>query len=87
MKIKLIIVLIVLIIISIISMLVITNQRKAIINREEFNKEYEKLYNVEILGTDLITTINKTSDNNEKNNVEKNEKNIYIENEKNSVKI
>ena len=87
MKNKFIVLLLSLIFISILSMLIISNYRKAVANREEFNKEYLSLYNKEILGTELISTINKTSDNNEKNGVEKDEDNVYIENETKSVKI
>ncbi len=87
MKTKFIVILLLLVLISVISMLVVTNHRKAEANKEEFNKEYEALYNKEILGTDLISVINKTSDNNEKNDVEKDEKNVYIEKEGKSVKI
>ena len=51
------------------------------------NKIYENLYNKEITGTDFATIINKTIDNNEKNQVEKEENGYFIDNEKNSVII
>ena len=35
------------------------------------NKQYESFYEVEILGTDLASLINKIEDINQKNNIEK----------------
>ncbi len=49
------------------------------------NKIYENLYNKEITGTDFATIINKTIDNNEKNQVEKEENGYFIDNGKSSV--
>ena len=40
-----------------------------------------------ILGSTLMTLINKASDQNEKNGVEKDKQNRYISNEENSIKI
>ena len=40
-----------------------------------------------ILGSDLMTLINKATNQNEKNQVQKDEKKHYLENEKNSIKI
>ena len=43
------------------------------------NKTYESFYNVEVLGTDVASLINKIIDNNTKNNIKKDEKGKYIE--------
>lgn len=51
------------------------------------NKSYESFYNKEILGTDVISIINKAIDSNEKNQVEKDEKGNYIDNFENSIEI
>ncbi len=51
------------------------------------NKTYESFYNVEVLGTDIASLINKVDDSNSKNNVSKDDNGFYIENEKNSIKI
>lgn len=51
------------------------------------NKEYESFYEQEVLGTDLMSLINKAIDSNRKNNVEKDENGRYIDNSKNSIKI
>ena len=58
-------------------------QMQAQINNKEYNTYKEKT----ILGTTLVSIINKTVDNNEKNNIEKDNSNVYIENEDNSIKI
>lgn len=52
---------------------------------ETNNKVYENLYNKEITGTDFATIINKTIDNNEKNQVQKEENGFFIDNGENSV--
>ena len=54
---------------------------------EQYNKQYESWYGKKILGTDFISIINKTIDNNEKNDIQKDENNIYIEDNEKSVKI
>lgn len=51
------------------------------------NLEFENYLNKEIYGTDLSTIINRVVDSNEKNNVEKNNKGIYLNNNKNSINI
>ena len=51
------------------------------------NSIYANLYEKDINGNDLATIINKTLDNNEKNNIEKDENGIYKDNNKNSIKI
>ncbi len=63
------------------------NFRRTQANIAQFNKQYENWYNKKILGTDFISIINKTIDNNEKNDIQKDENNIYIEDNEKSVKI
>ena len=58
-------------------------QMQAQINNKEYNTYKEKT----IVGTTLVYIINKTVDNNEKNNIEKDNSNVYVENEDNSIKI
>ena len=62
----------------------IQKQKQKILN---YNKEFEYYCNKEILGTDITTLINKAIDSNEKNEVKKDEKNLYIPNEENSINI
>ena len=65
----------------------VINYRNMQIDAQANNKEYITYKDKTIVGTTLVSLINKTVDNNEKNNIEKDEKNTYIENYKNSVKI
>ncbi len=51
------------------------------------NMEFEKYQDVEVYGSDLATIINRAVDKNEKNNVSKNNKGIYINNDTNSISI
>ena len=65
----------------------VINYRNMQIDAQANNKEYITYKDKTIVGTTLVSLINKTVDNNEKNDIEKDEKNTYIENDKNSVKI
>ena len=58
-----------------------------ILRVQKLNKEYETYTEGEILGTSLITVINKAIDSNEKNEIKKDDKNMYIENDTTSIKI
>ena len=51
------------------------------------NKTYESYYNKEVLGTDIISIINKATDSNEKNDIKIGEDGNYIDNGKNSIRI
>lgn len=51
------------------------------------NYQFESYYNQEIFGPDLATAINKATDSNKKNEVQKNSKGGFIENDTNSIKI
>lgn len=51
------------------------------------NLEFEKYLNEEVYGIDLATVINRAVDNNEKNEVTKNNKAIYLDNDTNSISI
>ena len=76
-----------LLIISAIVGCTVYNYRRTQANIAQYNKQYESWYNKQILGTDFISIINKTIDNNEKNDIQKDENNIYIEDNEKSVKI
>lgn len=65
----------------------IYNRRTSISKSSIENKAYESFYNQQVLGTDVISIINKAVDSNEKNSVGKDEKGNYIENDENSIKI
>lgn len=65
----------------------IINYRNMQMEAQINNKEYNTYYDKSVVGTTLVSIINKTVDNNEKNNISKDEKNVYIENEEDSIKI
>lgn len=73
------------IIFSICGLLIEKNSNNRIVERE--NSEYEYYANKEILGTELISLINKSINKNEENRIQKDEKGRYIENSENSIKI
>lgn len=76
------------IIITIIISSYIHNARRLKIITERTNKHYEQYYNKQIIGTSLISLINKAIDDNEKNEVLKQENSIYYEdNNINSIHI
>lgn len=52
-----------------------------------YNKQYETYLEQEIYGAEIATLINKVTEQNEKNNVQKDEKGYYIDNGTNSIKI
>ena len=81
------IILTILLIISAIVGCTVYNYRQTQANIAQYNKQYESWYSKQILGTDFISIINKTIDNNEKNDIQKDENNIYIEDNEKSVKI
>ena len=51
------------------------------------NKTYESYENKEVLGTDIISIINKAPDSNKKNDIKIGEDGNYIDNGKNSIRI
>ena len=65
----------------------IYNMEKQREEATKLNKTYESFYNIEVLGTDLASLINKIQDTNAKNNIEKDNNNKYIENDNNSIKL
>lgn len=85
---KVLIILLILFMIIIFSIyaLFITNKAQTN-NLRNYNREYEEYLNKTIYGTELATLINKATNVNEKNKIEKDKKNHYIENEENSIKI
>lgn len=75
-----------LIVIAVISYIYYNYEKTARIAKQT-NLEYEKYTQQEIIGSSLMTVINKATDQNEKNDVAKDKNKRYIENEENSIKI
>ena len=69
-----------LIIIAVISYIYYNYEKTARIAKQT-NLEYEKYTQQEIIGSSLMTVINKATDQNEKNGVAKDKNKRYIENE------
>lgn len=88
MKKSILVILAILFIITIVICLYIYNIKKIENISIKHNKQYEEYCNREILGTELISLINKAIDYNEKHNVEKQENTIYYtNNDINSIQI
>lgn len=51
------------------------------------NMEFERYLNEEVYGADLATIINRAIDNNQRNEVERNNKGIYLDNNQNSINM
>lgn len=51
------------------------------------NQQYENYKGKDLYGIDVVTIINKATDNNKKYNIPKNEKGMYIEDNENSIKV
>lgn len=79
--------LIILAVVTIIAVVYISNNNKNIIETKKNNQEYEIYLNKEIFGTDVSTIINKVIDSNERNEIPKDEKGMYIQNDTNSIKV
>lgn len=63
------------------------NYQKTVILANQTNKEYENYTQDSIVGSYLMTLINKAINQNEKNQLQKDSKNYYIENSQNSIII
>lgn len=63
------------------------NYKKIAILSNKTNKEYEILSENIIVGSNLMSIINKAINQNEKNGLQKDEQNRYMENKENSIKI
>lgn len=51
------------------------------------NAEYESYYKKELYGSDIATIVNRAVNDNERNNVKKDSKGMYIDNNTNSLKV
>ena len=85
---KFFIILLIFLIILVVTVYFINTYRTNLAASQKINQEYEDYYHREgILGTELISIINRTDDINNKNEVKKDEAGYYIDNEKNSIHI
>lgn len=63
------------------------NYRKQLVESQKINNTYKSYENIQILGSELISIINRTIDIDEKEGIEKDQDGLYIDNGKNSIKI
>lgn len=85
---KLIIILLLLFMIIFFSVYVLfINKETQLNNLKKYNVEYEQYLDKKIYGTELASLINKVTNSNEENGIEKDEKKHYIDNGENSIKI
>lgn len=87
MKRKFFVIMLILFVITLVSIYAVYSYRSSIKSSQKINDEYNSYYNKQMLGTELISIINKTIDINHKNNIEKDSSNYYIDNENNSIQI
>lgn len=53
----------------------------------QYNQEYETYLGKTMLGTEVVTVMNKAIDQNERNKILKDEKGYYADNNENSIKV
>ena len=84
---KILIILLILSIILVVGVYSVYRYRTNVYQIQKQNREYEQYYNIIVLGTELISIINKTIDLNTKNNIAKDDKGYFVDNGENSIKI
>lgn len=87
MKNKILIILVVFMIILAIVTYGVYNHRKQLVEAQKINNLYKTYENIQILGSELISIINRTIDIDEKEGIEKDQDGLYIDNGKDSIKI
>lgn len=87
MKNKILIILVVFMIILAIVTYGVYNYRKQLVEAQKINNLYKTYENIQILGSELISIINRTIDIDEKEGIEKDQDGLYIDNGKDSIKI
>ena len=87
MKNKILLIVIIFIIVLSLAIYLVYNYRASHMEAQKINDEYKSYYDLQMLGTELVSIINRTEDINEKYGVQKDENGLYIENDNNSIKI
>ena len=87
MKNKILLIIIVFVVILAVAVYGIYSYRSKAIESQKINNEYKSYYNVQIIGNDLLSIINKTQDIDEQYGIQKDQEGMYIENATNSIKI
>lgn len=84
---KFLMILLVLFIILAVGIYTVYQYRSNMLAAQKLNKEYEQYYHIDILGTELISILNRTSDLNHKNGIVKDNDGYYVDNGDNSLHI
>ena len=87
MKNKILLIIIVFVVILAVAVYGIYSYRSKAIESQKINNEYKSYYNVQIIGNELLSIINKTQDMDEQYGIQKDQEGMYIENATNSIKI
>ena len=87
MKNKMLLIMLIFMIVLCISIYFIYNYRTNKVEAQKINNEFRSYYNTQMLGTELISIINKTEDINVKFGVAKDDNGLFIVNDKDSIKV
>lgn len=87
MKNKVLLILLIFVVILIVTVYGIYTYRRNSLESQKINTEYKSYYNVQIIGSELLSIINKTEDIDEQYGIQKDQEGMYIENVTNSIKI
>lgn len=87
MKNKILIILIVFACVLLVAAYYVYSYRSSIAESQKINKEYEQYKDVQMLGSELISLINKTVDVDTDLGIEKDQDGLFIDNGENSIKI
>ena len=66
---------------------IVYNYRINLQETQKINQEFKSYSEAQMLGTELVSIMNRVQDLNSKNNIAKDNNNIYIENEEDSIKL
>ena len=87
MKNKILLILIIFMVILAIITYIIYNYRINLQEIQKINNEYITYSKAQMLGTELVSIMNRTQDINTKNEIQKDDEGLYIDNGQNSIKV
>ena len=87
MKNKILLILIIFMCILLVASYYVYSYRSSIAESQKINKEYEQYQGIQMLGSELISLINKTVDVDTDLGIEKDQAGLFIDNGENSIKI
>ena len=87
MKNKILLILIIFMCVLLVATYWVYSYRNSIVESQKINKEYEQYQDVQMLGSELISLINKTVDVDTKLGIEKDQNGMFIDNGENTIKI